>query len=156
PAGGSQGSSPQVRLWPDKTANRLIISTPRSRLDEVRKLAEILDKDKPEDVAVRVIPLRNVQAVDLIKEIAPLYQKMSGKSAKDTSEVAANERSNPLIVLSSESNFQGILHLFTSLDTEQAQEMIVQTFVLKNADAQDVAKQVQDLGQGQDTSSRYP
>ena len=39
-----------------------------------------LDSDRPQDVAVRVIPLKNVSAQDLVKEIGPLYQKLTAKS----------------------------------------------------------------------------
>jgi general secretion pathway protein D len=165
PAGGSgptpasfsaPGGSGEVRVWPDKTGNRLIISTPRSRLQDVRKLVEILDRQKPDDVAVRVIPLKHVQAVDLVKEIAPLYQRMSGQSLKDRIDVAANERSNSLIVLSSELNYHAIEELVAALDTDHAQELVIQTFPLKNADAQDVARQLQELSEGQDSGSRFP
>jgi general secretion pathway protein D len=158
PAGpgiGSQITAPQVRIWPDKVANRLIVSAAKSRLPEVERLVEILDTDKPEDVCVRIIPLKNVTAVDLVKEIGPLYQRLAGKTRKDIVEVGANERSNSLIVLSSEANFKLIEKLVTSLDTEDAQEKVVRTFALKNADAEDVAKQLQDLNQDQNTS-RYP
>ena len=120
------------------------------------RLIGILDTDKPEDVALRVIPLKNVNAADLAKELAPLYQKTGGRSPRETVEVAANDRSNSLIVLSSEANFKAIEKLVTALDTEDAQEKTTRTFLLKNADAQDVAKQLQDLNKDQDTSSRYP
>ena len=125
-------------------------------MSEVQRLIDILDTDQPEDVSVRVIPLKNVTATDLVKELEPIYQKMSGKSRKDAIEVGANDRSNSLIVLSSEINFRAIEKLVASLDTADAQEKIVQTFILKNADAQDVAKQLQDLNRDQDNSSRYP
>src|SRR5207249_8690473 len=43
----SSGSSPppgqQVRIWPDKTFNRLIIFAPKSKHPEVQRLIEILD-----------------------------------------------------------------------------------------------------------------
>lgn len=155
-ASGTQGSPQQVRLWPDKAANRLVVSTPKSRLADVRKLIEMLDTSKPADVTVRVMPLKNVRAPDLAKELAPLYQKAGGRSVKETVEIAANERSNSLIILSSEVNYQAISQLVQSLDTEEALEKIVRTFPLKNADAQDVAKQLQQLSQEQEGSSRYP
>jgi general secretion pathway protein D len=158
PAGpgiGNQVTVPQVRIWPDRVANRLIVSAAKSRLPEVERLVEILDAEKPADVCVRVIPLKNVTAVDLVKEIGPLYQKLTGNTRKDIVEVGANDRSNSLIVLSSEANFKIIEKLVTSLDTEDAQEKVVRTFVLKNADAEDVAKQLQTLNQDQN-SSRYP
>jgi type II secretion system protein D len=154
PGIGSQVTAPQVRIWPDRVANRLIVSAAKSRLPEVERLVEILDTEKPEDVCVRVIPLKNVTAVDLVKEIGPLYQKLAGMSRKDVVEVGANDRSNSLIVLSSEANFKIVEKLVTSLDTEDAQEKVVRTFVLKNADAEDVAKQLQNLNQ--DQNARYP
>ena len=153
---GGVVSAPQVRLWPDRTSNRLIVSAPRSKLAEVQRLLDILDTDQPEDVSVRSIALKNVAATDLVRELSPIYQKRSGKSRKDSIEIGANDRSNSLIILSSESNFRAIEKLVASLDTEDAQEKIVQTFILKNADAQDAAKQLQDLSKDQDSSSRYP
>ena len=156
PSGESQAPSQQIKLWPDKTANRLIVAAPKSKLPEIKKLIDILDTDKPEDVGVRVIPLKIVSAEDLVKELAPLYQKMSGKSLKDIIEVTASSRANSLIVLSSEANFKAIEKLMATLDTEDAQEKIMQAFPLRNADAEDVAKQLKDLSQDQDSQSRYP
>ena len=157
-SGGSQGGSSgqQVRLWPDKSSNRLIISAPKSKLPEVLRLINILDTGKTEDVALRVIPLKNVNAADLAKELGPLYQKTGGRSPRETVEVAANDRSNSLIVLSSEANFKAVEKLVAALDTEDALEKATRTFLLRNADAQDVAKQLQDLNKDQDSSSRYP
>ena len=97
-----------------------------------------------------------MSAEDLVRDLGPLLLKMSGKSVKDVIEVSANIRANSLIVLSSESNFKTISTLVTSLDTEDAQENATQPFALKNADAEDVAKQLQDLNQDQDSRSRYP
>ena len=45
---------------------------------------------------------------------------------------------------------------YVVLSLEEAQEKIIQTFTLKNADAEEVAKQLQDLNQSQDSQSRYP
>ncbi len=155
-SGGSSTAGPQVRLWPDKGANRIIISAPKSKVAEITRLIDILDVDKSEDVTLRTIPLKNVNASDLAKELSPLYQKGSGKSPHDTVDVSANDRSNSLIILSSEANFRAIEKLVVSLDTDDAMEKVTKTFVLKNADAQDVAKQLQDLNKDQDSSSRYP
>ena len=153
--GGSSGTEPSVRIWPDSTANRLIIVAPGSRLPEITELIDALDVEKPLDVAVRIIPLQHVGAGDLVQEIAPLYQKLSGRSVKDMIEVSANERSNSLIVLSSESNFKAIQTLVSSLDTEDAQERVMRAFQLVHADAEDVAEQLQELSQGRQIQPRY-
>lgn len=155
-SGGGSTSGQQVRMWPDKSTNRLIVSAPKNKLAEVQKLLDLLDSDKAKDMTVRVLPMKNVSAEDLAREIIPLYQKLSNKSPKDSVEVTANSRSNSLIVLSSEANFKAIEKLIASLDTEDAQEKVMQAFPLKNADAEDVAKQLQELNQDQDSSSsRY-
>lgn len=151
---GSTGSTSLIRFWPDRTSNRLIVTAPKGRLPEIKRLIDLLDTEKSEDVAVRVITLKNVSAEDLVKEVAPLYQKIKNKSDKDVIEISANTRSNSLIILSSEANFKAIEKLVSALDTEEAQEKVMQSFALRNADAEDVAKQLQELNQ--DESSRYP
>ena len=146
----------QVKIWPDKISNRLIVGAQKSKMPEIKKLIDLLDTEKPQDVAIRVLPLKNVNAEDLVKDVGPLYQKMSGKSVKEMIEISANTRANSLIVLSSESNFKMIEKLVSTLDTEEAQEKAMRSFPLKNADAEDVAKQLQDLNQDQSSNNRYP
>jgi type II secretion system protein D len=140
----------------DDRANQVIVTDYNENLSLAGQLIEALDSDRPQDVSVRVIPLKNVSAQDLVKEVGPLYQKLSNKGAKETLEVAANDRSNSLLVLSSEANFKGVSNVVEMLDTEQAQERILRAFPLKNAEAQDVARQLQDLNSDQDNSNRYP
>ena len=135
----------------DERANQIIITDYNDNLRVVGDLIEALDTDKPEDVAVRVLPLKSVGAIQIAKEIGPLYQKMSGKSL----DVAADERANALIVLSSETAFRAIQKLVAALDTEDALEKSSETFILKNADAQDVAKQLQDLNSSSTVQARY-
>jgi general secretion pathway protein D len=147
--------SDKAGIFVDEQANQIIITDYNDNIRAVGELIAALDTDKPEDVTVRVIPLKHVSAADLTKEIGPLYQKKNGKSLKDTVEVSADEQANALLILSSAANFKVIQQFVSSLDTEEAQEKIMRTFSLKNADAQDVAKQLQDLNQEQSVSARY-
>ena len=48
------------------------------------------------------------------------------------------------------------IRLVETLDTAEAQEKIIKTFSLKNAEAEEVAKQLQDLNQDTSSQSRYP
>jgi len=147
--------SDKAMVFVDEAANQIIITDYNDNIRAVSELIAALDTDKPEDVTVRVIPLKNVSAADLMKEIGPLYDKKNAKSLKDTVAVTADEQSNTLLVLSSAANFRVIQQFVTSLDTEEAQEKVMRTFTLKNADAQDVAKQLQDLNQQQNVNARY-
>ncbi|MBL9127637.1 MAG: hypothetical protein JNL97_08320, partial [Verrucomicrobiales bacterium] len=159
PSGGAAASGTSgpagIRIWPDRLGNRLIVSAPQARIPDVRKLVELLDTDKPGDVTVRVLALQHVQATDLVKELQPLYQKLNARNPKEAVEVTANQRSNSLIILSNESAYKMLSEFVATLDTDDAQDKVIRTFILKNADAQDVAKQLQTLGQDQDSASRY-
>jgi len=141
----------------DERDNQLIVTDYNDNLRVIGELIDALDSDRPEDVAVRSLPLKHIAADQLAREVAPLYQKISGKSgSKTTIDVAADDRSNSLIILASLADFDAVSKLVDSLDTEEAQELTTKTYILKNADAQDVAKQLQDLNDTQSAShSRY-
>jgi type II secretion system protein D len=158
PSGPTSTGNPNssIKIWPDRTSNQLIVVAPKDKIAEIKNLLEILDTDKPQDVTIRIIALKNVNAEDLVHEITPLLQKMTGKSARERVEVSANARSNSLIILSSEENFNALQKLISGLDREDAQERATRAFPLQNADAEDVAKQLQDLQQDQNNSSGYP
>jgi general secretion pathway protein D len=147
--------SDKATTFVDEQANQLIITDYNDNIRAVTELIAVLDTDKPEDVTVRVIPLKHVSATDLMAEIGPLYEKKNSKSVRDTVAVTADDRSNTLLILSSEANFHVIEQFVLSLDTEEAQEKVMRTFTLKNADAQDVAKQLQDLNTQQSLTARY-
>jgi len=145
-----------VKIWPDRATNRLIVAAPKSKQAEVKELIEMLDTEKPEDVGVRVLPLKHIEAEDLVDEIAPLYRKLGGQSLKEAVEIAANERSNSLIILSSENNYNNIKEFIDLLDTEDAENQVMETIELDNADAEDVAQQLKELSENQsNSSSRY-
>ena len=139
----------------DDRANLMIVTDYNDNLAAAAALIAALDVEKNEDVIVRAINLKNVNARELAKEIQPLYQKLTGKQSKEIIEVSASDTANALMVLSSAANFKEIQQFAASLDTSDAQEKVMKTFLLTNADAQDVAKQLQDLGKEPDSDSPY-
>ncbi|HEY4414296.1 MAG TPA: secretin N-terminal domain-containing protein [Verrucomicrobiae bacterium] len=136
--------SDKATVFVDEQVNQIIITDYNDNLRAASRLIAALDTDTPDDVTVRVLPLKNMSAADLVKEVGPLYQK-NGGSSKDSVQISADQQSNALLILSSAANFSVIQQFVASLDTEQAQDKVMRTFTLKNADAQDVAKQLQDL-----------
>jgi type II secretion system protein D len=139
----------------DDRANLMIVTDYNDNLAAAARLITALDVEKNDDVIVRAINLKNVDAQELAKQIQPLYQKLTGRQSKEIIEVSASDTANALMVLSSEANFKEIEKFATSLDTADAQEKVMKTFELKNADAEDVAKQLQDLGKDQDNGGPY-
>ncbi len=134
-----------ITILPDNTSNRVVVSAPAVKMGEIRQLIETLDARKPRDVGVRVVPLTHVNAQELVREVRRLYSRMQGKSLKERIEIAANTRSNTLIVLSSEQNYREIVSLVENLDTEDAEQRATRTFSLKHADAEDLALQLEEL-----------
>lgn len=137
----------------DDADNELIITDFNDNLRVAGELIAALDSNRPEDVTIRVIPLNHMSAQDLAKELSPIYQKMVGNNSQETIDVTADDRSNSLLILSSAATFETLEQIVSSLDTEGAQEKTIKTFVLKNADAQDVATQLQTLVQGQQNNN---
>lgn len=150
----AKSTAPTVILA-DKASNRLVVTAPPKKMPEIENLIQILDTEKPADVAVRLIPLRNVDARELVDEIGRLYQKMKGSTLKETIEISAVARANALIVLSSEANFQGIQEIAKALDTEEGTDKTMKAFKLEFADCEEVAKQLEELHQTRDDSYSY-
>ncbi len=137
----------------DDRANVMIVTDYNDNLAAAARLISALDVEKTDDVVVRAINLKNVNAQELSKQIQPLFQKLTAKQSKELIEVSASDSANALMVLSSAANFKEIEQFATSLDTADAQEKVMRTVELTNADAQDVAKQLQDLGKDQENES---
>jgi general secretion pathway protein D len=147
--------SEKATVVTDDRANLMIVTDYNDNLAAAAALVTALDVEKNDDVTVRVIALKNVSAQELAKQVQPLYQKLTGKQSKEIIEVSASDSANSLMVLSSGAIFREIQKFAVSLDTSDAQEKIMRTFELKNADAQDVAKQLQDLGKEQGNNSPF-
>jgi len=69
----------------DDRANQVIVTDYNENLFLAGQLIDALDSDRPQDVSVRVIPLKNVSAQDLVKEVGPLYHKLSNKAPRKRS-----------------------------------------------------------------------
>jgi type II secretion system protein D len=96
---------------------------------------------------VKVFSLKHIHAADLKDRISP--------ALSDKGTVYLEEQPNQIIITDYNDNIRAAGELIAALDTEDAQEQNMRTFTLKNADAQDVAKQLQDLNQEQSVNARY-
>jgi|GEM_PF-431054 len=156
-----RGQKDVIEITANEKSNCLMVLSSQDNFHAIERIVANLDVDNRGDLAVRVITLKHMNAQDLAREVGPLYQKISGKEVsakgrKDTIEITSNDRSNSLIVLSSADNFKAIEQLVMGLDTAEAQEKAMKVFPLTNADAQDVARQLETLFQNNEvSSSRY-
>jgi general secretion pathway protein D len=96
---------------------------------------------------VKVFSLKHIHAADLRDRIST--------ALSDKAIIYLEEQANQIIITDYNDNIRAVGELIAALDTEEAQEKNMRTFTLKNADAQDVAKQLQDLNQEQSVNARY-
>ena len=83
----------------DEHANALIITDYNDNMAVAGQLIGALDTDKPQDVMVRVISLKNANAEELAKELEPFYpnaNRRGGRAARrGEGGAAANIRRSP-------------------------------------------------------------
>ena len=96
---------------------------------------------------VKVFRLQHIHVADLKDRI--------NTALSDTANVYLEEQANQIIITDYNDNIRAVGELIAALDTEDAQGKNMRTFTLKNADAQDVAKQLQELNQEQSVNARY-
>lgn len=146
--------SKSAKVDADDTVNKLIVTDLAENIEILDELLDILDVEQEADYTVRMIPIKNVDAEDLSNEIDDLFDSRSSNNLRV--EITANERSNSLIIRSSATDFKSIEDIVGKLDTEDAQQRVLRQFQLVNADAQEVATQLETLFENQGSSrNRY-
>jgi len=70
--------SEKATIDTDEHANALIITDYNDNVAVAGQLISALDTDKPQDLMVRVISLKNANAQDLAKELEPFYPTKPG------------------------------------------------------------------------------
>ncbi|MCP4644726.1 MAG: hypothetical protein GY851_30070, partial [bacterium] len=101
PGGG--GGDLQVVAY--KEANWLVVVAPKEILAAARPLVEQLDGDRPDELTLRIIPVKYASSDDVAAQLKPLFEKRPDR-VKDTVEVTAHSRSSSLLVRSSEENYE--------------------------------------------------
>lgn len=146
--------SKNAKVQSDEAGNKLIVTDYAENIELLDRLLTSLDVEQSEDYTVRSIPINNVDAEDLDDEISDLFRNKSRNGGLSV-DITANQRSNSLIVMSSAADFKSIQDLVKSLDTEDAQKTVLRQFQLVNADAQEVATQLETLYTNQSGRDRY-
>ena len=137
-----------VEIQSYKAANWLVVIAPKEKLVKIAQLVAELDQVLTQEVRLRTITVKFASAQELARQLGDLVRKRFDKKVREVIEVAYDQRSNTIVVLSSEQNFKAIQAIVTQLDTEESLETKTEWFELKHADAEDLAQQMNDLYQG--------
>jgi type II secretion system protein D len=151
---GGGAASKVLDVVPYKSANWIVVAAPKEIMAGAASLVEELDRERPKELSLHVLPMHYADVNQVSRDINMLYQKRPDKSVKETVQITSDERSNSLVILCSEDNYESILKLVTQLDTKESVQMTTQTFSLSYADAEDVAKQMNNLYSGMEENNR--
>ncbi|MDX9974804.1 MAG: secretin N-terminal domain-containing protein, partial [FCB group bacterium] len=155
---GQKGGAQEkvLDVVPYKSANWIVVVAPKELIAAATSLVAELDRERPRELGLYVLPMKYADGNRVARDITTLYAKRPDKNVKETVQITADERSNSLVILCSEENFDSISKLVSQLDTEESVQLTTQTFTLKFADADDVAEQMNNLYSGMEENNRRP
>lgn len=118
-------------------SNTIVIS---DRAGNIDRLINIIRKmDRADDEELEVVPLKYASAKNLAQTIQTL-QRSSIKGATSRNKVAADERTNSLLLSGDKSSRQQVRKIIAKLDTPQPIEEKTRVIYLRYAKAEDLAK----------------
>lgn len=101
------------------------------------------DIPKSEAIVTQIIPVRFINAVQLARDLQPLFPP--------SATIAANEGGNAVVVTDTQANIRRIAEIIRALDTSIASVSAVRVFPLRYADAKALATVVRELFTSQET-----
>ncbi len=136
----------------DARSNALVIASSIEDYNGIKKLVEDLESQELAPMAmIRMIELENNDAEQLGEMLKQLFDERREQrqgSEEDNSDkvaISSDAATNTMLVASSVENFEEIQNIVAKLDVIPELAGIVQTFVLENADAANVAGKVREL-----------
>jgi len=158
-------TEPEAIITADPRTNSIIVAASREKMEVIRSLIQQLDVDARPNLQFEIIPLQRAYAPDLAQILQTLLFEgataaqrqaglrfagafMPGTAVSQVSaglvrvgevRIAADTRSNALVVAATKDNLALIKQLVAELDKDYAPPVKVRVFELKYADATQVA-----------------
>jgi general secretion pathway protein D len=129
-------------------------------LSNIQRLIKILKEIDVADVGrqISVIPLQHADSTKMVETLTALFQtrgatKQRATASRDDTKFVADERTNTVIVLASEVEMARVRQLIDFIDRETPRgKEKIRVYYLEYANAEDIAKVLQDLPSKESTS----
>jgi general secretion pathway protein D len=129
-------------------------------LSNIQRLIKILKEIDVADVGrqISVIPLQHADSTKMVETLTALFQtrgatKQRAAASRDDTKFVADERTNTVIVLASEVEMARVRQLIDFIDRETPRgKEKIRVYYLEYANAEDIAKVLQDLPSKESTS----
>ena len=138
----------------DQRSNSLVIASNIEDFEAVKKLVADLESQPLAPLAmIRMLEIKNNDAGELANMLQDIFEERlkqrpdSGGDENPTDRVAmtADAATNTLLIASSPANYAEIKGIVEKLDVIPELEGVIQTFMLKNADASTTAEKIKEL-----------
>ncbi len=152
--GAKGGKQDEPVIFADTRSNALVIASSKSDFEAIQKLVEKLEKAPIADAArIRVIKLNHNDASTVGPMLQQFFEeRLQNKITKGQEEqpsdrvaIATDAGNNLLLVACSPENFELMKELVEPLDASPELKGAVETFMLENADAEQLAQTLEDL-----------
>ncbi len=151
---GGGGASQAISITAETNSNSLLVRAPQAEMNRILKMVSELDGESVStSIEMRVFPLENSEATQLAKSLEKMFRdilrqrsgRRGGKPQAPFS-VAANERTNSLVVSTTGVYFPLVEKLLETLDQKVDTQVVdVQYVWLENADATEVAARLESM-----------
>lgn len=141
-----------VTVTAEPNSNSVLVRGPVEQVEDVVAMIQDLDEDATsEDIQVRVYALENSNAKQLAASLREMFsdllrQQRRSRGAEATPfSVSADDRTNSLVVSTAPAFFAPVEQMIEQLDGKEKAQRDVELVFLENADAADVASQLEDM-----------
>ncbi len=166
-----------IVINPDQRTNSLFVMAPAGSMDMLENLILSIDRIPPTVAEIRLFPLANADAEDVVKVLEELFQQKETKTGPETQlqladltagvagaagtgegeslpgqtlRFTANRRTNMVIAAGSETDLDMIETLVRRLDAQDVEERIRQVYEARYTPAPDIATALGDFFQKED------
>ncbi len=151
---GGGGANQAISITAETNSNSLLVRAPQTEMNRILEMVRELDGESVStSIEMRVFPLENSEATQLAKSLEKMFRdilrqrsgRRGGKPQAPFS-VAANERTNSLVVSTTGVYFPLVEKLLETLDQKVDTQVVdVQYVWLENADATEVAARLESM-----------
>ncbi len=170
-----------IRIQADPRTNSLMVMAPAGSMEMLEAMIKDFDKIRPITSEIRLFPLVNSDAETMVDQLTGLFEQSSGTDGETRSQLvfgdvvnaddlatigqelrfAADPRTNTLLVAGSNVYVTMIEDLVRYLDSQEAEDRVVEVYHAKYRDGNELATAVQGfidqelavLGEGDDQES---
>jgi general secretion pathway protein D len=134
-----------VLLIPDARQSCIVVAAPTNVLDQIGVWLTTLDQPKPPRTQTEIIEARYSDASDLASQLTSLMNNMPDDSLRNALRICPFPSSRRIMLVGSEQNRKIVKDWIAELDVADTGTRVTKTWMLKNADAQQVADNIKEL-----------